>query len=96
MGERGQLVADSGAPPSPKKQGYPDECEESALTSNQTELLENRNYTVELSEASKTGPLRRQVLLVRTGWCGWVGLEKLHLNQDGIKRSRVAQVREFF
>src|SRR6185437_1958634 len=51
-----------------------------------TGSMENRNYTVEPWRASKTAAVR-----LSPG-----RLEKLHFNQDGIKRGRVAQVREFF
>src|SRR5215467_12792848 len=48
--------------------------------------VENGNYTVELWGASKTGQ----------GLLSAARLTTLHFNQDGIKRSRVAQVGEFF
>ena len=48
--------------------------------------VENRNYTVEQWTPSKYLPLN--VL--------GCSLEKLYFNQDGIKRSRVAQVCKFF
>src|SRR5438270_12966682 len=61
------------------------------------ELMENRNYTVELWRASKISPF----VLAQSSAFRLVSdirrtLKKLHLNQDGIKHCRVAQVGEFF
>src|SRR5258706_5379920 len=73
----------------PKLQSYPDAREKSPLTSERWSM-ENRNYTVEQWRASKIEARSRS-----TCACG-VLPKKLHLNQDGIKRGRVAHVREFF
>jgi len=56
MQARTQLLPDAASHSSPKSQGYPDECKKSALTSKSLELMENRNYTVELWRASKITP----------------------------------------
>jgi hypothetical protein len=56
MRDRTRLLPDAASHSSPKSQGYPDECGKSALTSNSLELMENRNYTVELWRASKINP----------------------------------------
>src|SRR5438270_11800865 len=61
------------------------------------ELMENRNYTVELWRASKISPF----VLPQTSAFRIVSdirrtLKKLQLNQDGLKHCRVAQVGEFF
>src|SRR6266542_4374755 len=51
------------------------------------ELMENRNYTVELRRASKGVPELPSI---------FGPPKKLYFNQDGIKRGRVAHVGEFF
>src|SRR5215469_1317487 len=73
--------------------------------------MENRNYTVEPWRASKTPSRVRirtakrpeshsQISKKRENWearpRSRMRLKKLHFNQDGIKRGRVAHVREFF
>src|SRR5215469_13339282 len=68
--------------------------------------MENRNYTVEPWRASKTALVNPyaviELTISQTARDKQVVLrlrrlpEKLHFNQDGIKRGRVAQVGEFF
>src|SRR5690242_4587231 len=75
------------------QQGFPDQGEESLLPQIPG-IMENGHYTVEHSRASKPKHHERRVLassLLSGSRLNW-----LYLNQDGIKRGRVAHVGKFF
>jgi hypothetical protein len=74
-------------------QGFPDEDEESLLPQS-LGVLENGHYTVELCRASK--PNRHCFFYLCALVQSRIRLNCLYLNQDGIKRGRVAHVGKYF